>query len=653
MRTVDIREQEIFLNALEIKSAVKRLDYVYQECGADTRLRERIENLLKLHDNESFILDKKVSMDSSGDISTVAEEDHDLTGVALGNYHLVRQIGSGGMGDVYLAEQTEPIRRRVAVKVVKLGMDTKNFIARFNAERQALALMDHPGITKVYDAGSTKTGRPFFVMELVSGEPITEYCDENRLTIRERLNVFLELCKAIQHAHQKGLIHRDLKPSNIIVSKQDGDFVSKVIDFGVAKATHGRKPGQTDLTKLALMIGTPHYMSPEQTDAQGNDHDIRTDVYSLGAILFELMTGTTIFANEDFGSKNLISIREIIQTRSVENPSLRVSKLEDIKPQVFRDRKSTKKELVSRLKGDLDAIILKCLNKDRSRRYSTVADLANDLRRHLNNQTISAVKPTWFSQVKNLARRRTKAFIATAALVIFLVILSTFSLIVAFKASDFAEKALAAESLANERLREATSARRKAEIEKVRSQTFERQYEAQNRRFRNNSACLRAISRFNKLPQNQNSARRRYYISQRLRSELDLRVANLLSGATNSFQQNGDIVLLKLILEEQRDEFGTSDKDVAKTLELLGERNLNKDDADKAAKYYRESLFIRTEIEPNGVQRIETMIKLAHALKLQGQDVEAKTYLENAARKIESVPDSARLKKMLNEVSRL
>ncbi len=651
MRTVDIREQEIFLNALEIQSAVKRLDYIYQQCGTNTRLRERIETLLKLHENDSFILDKKVSMSPEGDISTVTEEVHDLTGVTLGNYHLVRQIGSGGMGDVYLAEQTEPIRRRVAVKVVKLGMDTKNFVARFNAERQALALMDHPGITKVYDAGATKTGRPYFVMELVSGEPITVFCDENRLDIKQRLSVFLELCKAIQHAHQKGLIHRDLKPSNIIVTKQDGDFISKVIDFGVAKATHGRKPGQTDLTKLALMIGTPHYMSPEQTDTQGNDQDIRTDVYSLGAILFELVTGTTIFENEDFGKKNLISIREIIQTRSVENPSLRVSRLEDVKPQIYRDRKSSKKELVARLRGDLDAIILKCLKKDRAERYSTVADLANDLRRHLSNQTIAAVKHNWLSQIRSLAKRRTKSFVATAAIAVFLIALSAFSLVSAFKANDFAEKASAAETLANERLREANSARVKAEIERLKSQTIERQYNTQNRRFRNEGACLRAISRFNKLPQNQNSARRRYYISHWLRSELDFRVADLLASSTNSFQQNGDIALLELILDEQRKEFGTSDLLIAKTLDMLGKKELEKRDAVQAAKYFRESLFIRTEIEPNGVQRIQTMLSLADALMRQGLDAEAKTYLENAKRKIELLPNPTFLQKRLHDIS--
>ena len=280
MRTVDLREQEIFLEALEISSPIARLDFVYQACADNVNLRNRVQQLLDLQTGDSFILDREVTLDRDGNITSGEDQAADLTGQTIGRYHLVRLLGSGGMGDVYLAEQKSPIRRRVAVKVIKLGLDTKSFIARFAAERQALAVMDHRGITKVFDAGATKTGRPFFAMELVSGDPITAFCDDQRLSIDQRLAIFRELCNSIQHAHQKGLIHRDLKPSNILVTKRDGEFLSKVIDFGVSKATHGRVTGETDLTKHAFMIGTPEYMSPEQTDTQGNDQDIRTDVYS-------------------------------------------------------------------------------------------------------------------------------------------------------------------------------------------------------------------------------------------------------------------------------------------------------------------------------------------------------------------------------------
>jgi serine/threonine protein kinase len=315
MRTVDIKEQEIFLKAIEIPSKITRTDFVYQACGNNENLRQRVIGLLEIQGSGEFILDKQIGFNAEGEITSDVMNVADLTGTTIDKYHLVQLLGSRGMGDVYLAEQREPIRRRVAVKVIKLGLDTKNFMVRFAAERQTLALMDHQGITKVFDAGSTSSGRPFLGMELVSGEPITQCCDENQFTIRQRLEIFLMLCKAIQHAHQKGIIHRDLKPSNILVALKDGEFVPKVIDFGIAKATANRLKGQTDLTQLACMIGTLEYMSPEQTDTQGNNQDIRTDLYSLGSVLYELLTGSTPFEFEELKSKSLLTVREIIQTR--------------------------------------------------------------------------------------------------------------------------------------------------------------------------------------------------------------------------------------------------------------------------------------------------------------------------------------------------
>jgi len=299
MRTVDIQEQEIFLQALEIKSRLERKDYVYQACGLNEGLRERVEKLLEFQSDEHFILDKEIHLNKDGDITSVDRELADLSGTTIGPYHLVRQIGSGGMGDVYLAEQWKPLKRRVAIKVIKIGMDTARFLERFALEQQTLALMDHPGIAKVLDAGATDAGRPFFVMELISGKSITEFCNEGRLSIEQRIQVFISLCKAIQHAHQKGIIHRDLKPSNIIVSDSNSEPNPKVIDFGISKANVDRSPGQTNLTQNTAMIGTPQYMSPEQTDTQNNLQDIRTDIYSLGAIFYELLTGTAVFENEN------------------------------------------------------------------------------------------------------------------------------------------------------------------------------------------------------------------------------------------------------------------------------------------------------------------------------------------------------------------
>ena len=420
MRTVDIQEQEIFLQALEIKSSIGRKDYVYQACGNKESLRRRVENLLDLQETGSFILDKQIGFNAIGEITTDPEGIADLTGSTIGHYHLARLIGTGGMGDVYLAEQKSPIRRRVAIKVIKLGLDTKSFVARFSAERQALAILDHQGITKIFDAGSTPTGRPFFVMELVSGDQIVKYCDDKRLPLSQRIEIFLKLCTAVQHAHQKGIIHRDLKPSNILVTTQDGELIPKIIDFGIAKATLNREPGQTDLTRLACMIGTPEYMSPEQTDTQNADQDVRTDIYSLGAILYQLATGSTPFEMEKLSKKSMLVVREVIQTRAIELPSERCRKLEDIKPQVFRDRKSTPKSLRLDLKGNLDAVIQKCLNKDRSERYESIGHLTSDLKRHLDGRQVEAVTVSRVTSAIQIAKRhRTVLGAATLLAIIF------------------------------------------------------------------------------------------------------------------------------------------------------------------------------------------------------------------------------------------
>lgn len=648
MRTVDLREQEIFIEAIEIASPVARMDFVYQACGDNLNLRERVTELLNLQTQGSFILDKEVTLDRQGNISTDPNEFADLTGLTIGRYHLVRQIGSGGMGDVYLAEQKEPIRRRVAVKVIKLGLDTKSFIARFTAERQALAVMDHRGITKVYDAGSTKTGRPYFVMELVSGEPISQYCDENRVPLSERLTIFLELCKAIQHAHQKGLIHRDLKPSNILVSKRDGEVVSKVIDFGVSKATHSRSPGQTDLTRLACMIGTPEYMSPEQTDTQGNDQDIRTDIYSLGAILYELLSGTTPFELEDLKSKNLFSIREIIQTRSVEPPSTRVARLPDKKPQVFRNRNLSISELGNALKGNLDAITLKCLAKDRAERYSSVAELAADLERHLAGDPIAIVRQSPLAYFERLLRKHKWAVMLSVSIVTLLLCISIFSLASAAKANRFAEKAIEAEALAKQRLNQLVVARRDAQLEKSKSRSFEKKYQELTHQYRNDAAVLRAIGEFNQWAK-LNYRNEELGVSKSLRSRFPKRIADLLPPTQSNALPQGDTILLKLIVQKQRSEFGVTEELVAETLDLLGEKYLNAEAFGLAIEALRESLFIHTENDKDSEVRLRTMILLAKALKLGGFESESESYLQTIRRNLEKVPAGSRLHKMAEE----
>ena len=650
MRTVDLREQEIFLEALEIQSPIERLDYVYQACADNVNLRNRVQQLLDLQAGDSFILDRQVTLDRDGNIFSGEDQAADLTGQTIGRYHLVRLLGSGGMGDVYLAEQKSPIRRRVAVKVIKLGLDTKSFIARFAAERQALAVMDHRGITKVFDAGATKTGRPFFAMELVSGDPITVFCDDQRLSIDQRLAIFRELCNSIQHAHQKGLIHRDLKPSNILVTKRDGEFLSKVIDFGVSKATHGRVTGETDLTKHAFMIGTPEYMSPEQTDTQGNDQDIRTDVYSLGAILFELLTGSTPFELEDLKSKNVFSIREIIQTRSIEMPSSRLSKLVDNKPQVFRDRGLTQKELQTELKGNLDAITLKCLSKDRAERYGSVAELAADLDRHLAGDPIATLRQPVLVYCRRQFRKHKWLLIASATFAAVLVAVSISSMRAASRANRLASQAIEAESLSKQRFKELVHARQNAQLEKARSRSFEKQFKALARQVRNEEAYLRAIADFDRYRQD---VRKDIAISKWLRNQLPKKeIGDLLPISPSGDAQSGDMVFLNLILERQRESFGGTDPLVANTLDLLGEKYLNSKKFDDAITRLQESLYIHTENDRESEDRVRTMILLTRALKLAGRDVESDAQMETVRRYLDRLPSTSRLHKMVEELER-
>src|SRR5690349_12812741 len=314
------REEEVFAAAMDLPPE-QRDAYLAQSCAGDPALRQRIENLLAALERASPLLKKPVLAAGSTPSARPAEK----AGDRIGRYKLLEQLGEGGCGVVYVAEQKEPVRRRVALKVIKLGMDTKQVIARFDAERQALAMMDHPNIAKVLDAGSTETGRPYFVMELVRGIKITDYCDENRLAPQERLELFVQVCRAIQHAHQKGVIHRDIKPSNILVTLHDGVPVPKVIDFGIAKATQGRLTDATVYTHLHQFVGTPAYMSPEQAELSGLDIDTRTDIYSLGVLLYELLTGTTPFGPKELIESGFETMRKTIREKEPPRPSTRLA----------------------------------------------------------------------------------------------------------------------------------------------------------------------------------------------------------------------------------------------------------------------------------------------------------------------------------------
>ena len=406
------RTQEIIFTAATALPTEERPAFLDRACAGDPTLRAQVDSLLRAHDAALGFLESGPTDLSQGRVplESAIEE---MPGDRIGRYKLLQKIGEGGCGVVYMAEQEEAVRRRVALKVIKLGMDTKAVIARFEAERQALARMEHPNIARVLDAGATTAGRPFFVMELVRGIRITEYCDQNNLSTEQRLRLFINVCHAIQHAHQKGIIHRDIKPSNILVTLHDGQPVPKVIDFGIAKATQGRLTEQTLFTAFEQFIGTPAYVSPEQAEMSGLDIDTRSDIYSLGVLLYELLAGRTPFDTQELVAAGLDEMRRRIREQQPPRPSLRVRTLNDSdRTTVARRRGTDGPRLTLELRGDLDWIVMRCLEKDRSRRYETANGLAMDIERHLNNEPVTARPPSTVYLFTKLVRRHRLAFAA-------------------------------------------------------------------------------------------------------------------------------------------------------------------------------------------------------------------------------------------------
>src|SRR5262245_26359994 len=382
-----------------------------RECGDDGELRREVESLLDAR--TQALLRTAGAAHSLAATITESAPSAERPGDMVGRYKLLERIGEGGFGAVWMAEQREPVKRRVALKVIKLGMDTRQVIARFEAERQALALMDHPHIAKVFDAGATEAGRPYFVMEYIKGVPILEYCDTAALDTRARLSLFMSVCHAIQHAHQKGSIHPDIKPSNVLVTMHDGVPVPKVIDFGIAKATSSELTTKTFFTEHRQMIGTPAYMSPEQAEMSGLDIDTRSDIYSLGVLLYELLTGTTPFDTEELTSKDYAEMMRIIREVEPHKPSTRLSSLGDTAARTAQQRHAGDiKKLGLILRGDLDWIVMKCLEKDRTRRYETASGLAADIRRHLDDETVTAGAPSAGYKLRKFVKRNRARVIA-------------------------------------------------------------------------------------------------------------------------------------------------------------------------------------------------------------------------------------------------
>jgi serine/threonine protein kinase len=463
----------VFGQALDIEAPSDRAAFLDAVCQGNAALRADVEEMLRAHEEAGRFLDPDGVLPLTAAEQVVCLEQ---PGTVIGPYKLLEQIGEGGMGLVFMAEQTRPVRRRIAFKVLKPGMETRQVVARFEAERQALALMDHPHIAKVFDAGVSEAGRPYFVMELVRGVPITEYCDERRLSTRQRLELFATVCQAVQHAHQKGVIHRDLKPSNVLVTQHDTVAVPKIIDFGIAKATAQPLTERTLITNFAQMLGTPLYMSPEQAEMNSLDVDTRSDVYSLGVLLYELLTGTTPFESETLKQVGLDEIRRKIREEEPPTPSRRVSTLAAQDCSTISERRGVDGRRHGQvLRGELDWIVMKALEKDRNHRYESASAFAADVQCYLNDQTVEACPPSAAFRLRKYVRRN-RRLLATAGIV--------------------AAALIAATAVSTWQAFQAREAQRQAEADRDRAAAAQQESEAAETRATNEAAIARAVKEF-------------------------------------------------------------------------------------------------------------------------------------------------------------
>jgi serine/threonine protein kinase len=483
----DLKARDVFAAAAE-RPPDERAAYLDAACGGDRALKDHVADLLKAHERAGEFLAGATVHDLPPDARVYARAE---PGARIGPYTLLKYLGEGGFGAVYLAQQEHPVRRTVALKIIKPGMDTRQVIARFEAERQALAMMDHPNIARVLDAGATETGRPYFVMEAVHGVPITKYCDQHKLSTRQRLDLFVQVCRAVQHAHTKGIIHRDIKPSNILVAHaEDGSTpIPKVIDFGIAKATRQRLTEHTLLTDTRQMIGTPEYMSPEQADGAGIDVDTRSDVYSLGVLLYELLTGTTPFDAKELRNKAFAEMQRIIREVDPPKPSTRLSTLGQTITTVAADRSAQPSRLSQAVRGELDWIVMRAIEKERARRYETASDLASDVERYLRDELVQARPPSRAYLFRKLVRRHRLAIGAGGAIASAILIGMAMALWGLHRARLERDNALDAKAAESRELARANLARTRAKQVNDISREL---YVAANRRLTGSESGLRA-----------------------------------------------------------------------------------------------------------------------------------------------------------------